>query len=92
MMAKLRILLKLCFLRELGFSADKIRSFFSKNGAYQQLCQTASAQNMTTPVTGLYANCPTPEALTVAVSELECIFPRSPGKRMALDKSLLPNV
>jgi len=41
MMAKLRILLKLCFLQELGFSAEKTRSFFAENGVYQHLSQIA---------------------------------------------------
>ena len=37
MVARLRILLKLCFLRELSFSEEKTRSFFAKNGVYQHL-------------------------------------------------------
>jgi hypothetical protein len=41
MMAKLQILLKLCFLQELGFSTEKTRSFFAKNGVYQRLSQIA---------------------------------------------------
>ncbi len=41
MMEKLRILLKLCFLQELGFSTEKTRSFFAKNGVYQRLSQIA---------------------------------------------------
>ena len=41
MMAKLRILLKLCFLRELGFSTEKAQSLFAKNGVYAQLSQNA---------------------------------------------------
>jgi hypothetical protein len=44
MMAKLRILLKLCLLRELGFSAEKSGSFFGKNHVYQHLCQIVSLQ------------------------------------------------
>jgi hypothetical protein len=44
MMVKLRILLKLCFLRELGFSKEKIRSFFAKNAMYQHLYQIVSSQ------------------------------------------------
>jgi hypothetical protein len=43
-MAKLRILLKVCFLRELGFSADRARSFLNNNGVYQHLCQVVSAR------------------------------------------------
>jgi hypothetical protein len=35
--AKLRILLKLCLLRELGFSIENIRSFLVKNDVYQHL-------------------------------------------------------
>src|SRR5262249_3195144 len=42
-MAKLRILLKLCFLRELGFSEEDARSFFAKNGLYQHLCQIVAS-------------------------------------------------
>jgi hypothetical protein len=42
--AKLRILLKLCLLRELGFSTEKCRSFFGKNRMYQHLCQIVSSQ------------------------------------------------
>ena len=41
MIARLRILLKLCFLQELGFSAEKTRSFFAENGVYQHLSQIA---------------------------------------------------
>jgi hypothetical protein len=41
MIAKLRVLLKLCFLFELGFSSQKSRSFFDKNGIYQHLSQSA---------------------------------------------------
>lgn len=44
MTAKLRILLKLCFLRELGFSAEKSCSLFEKNGDYQHICQIVSSQ------------------------------------------------
>jgi hypothetical protein len=44
MMAKLRILLKLCLLRELGFSAEKRSSFVGKNRVYQHLCQMVSSQ------------------------------------------------
>lgn len=44
MTAKLRILMKLCLLRELGFPAEKSRSFFEKNGVYQHLCQIVSSQ------------------------------------------------
>jgi hypothetical protein len=44
LMAKLRILLKVCFLQELGFSDDKILSFLSKYGVYQHLCQITNAQ------------------------------------------------
>lgn len=44
MMARLRILLKLCFLRELGFSAEKARAFFGKNGVYQHLSQIPHQQ------------------------------------------------
>ena len=41
---KLRILLKLCFLQELGFSIEKIRSFFAKNGVFQHLSHLVSTQ------------------------------------------------
>jgi hypothetical protein len=44
LMTKLRILLKLCFLRELGFSREKTRSFITKNGMYAHLCQIVSSQ------------------------------------------------
>jgi hypothetical protein len=43
MMAKLNILLKACFLREVGLSA-KTQSILNKNRAYQHLCQIISAQ------------------------------------------------
>jgi hypothetical protein len=46
MMAKLRILLKLCLLRELGFPVEKSRSFFGKNRVYQHLCQIVSSQRI----------------------------------------------
>lgn len=45
MTAKLRILLKLCLLRELGFNAEKSRSFFEKNGVYQHLCKIARTES-----------------------------------------------
>ncbi len=44
LMVKLRILLKLCFLRELEFSVEKCRSFFARNGVYQHLCQLVAAE------------------------------------------------
>lgn len=44
MVAKLRILMKLCLLRELGFTAEKSRSFFGKNGVYRHICQIVSSQ------------------------------------------------
>ncbi len=44
MTEKLHILLKLCFLRELEFSAEKIRSLYQKNRVYQHLCQLVSSQ------------------------------------------------
>jgi ApeA N-terminal domain 1 len=44
LMAKLRILLKLCFLRELEFSVEKMRSFFAKDRVYQHLYQLVSSQ------------------------------------------------
>ncbi len=37
LVGKLRLLLKLCLLRELGFSAEKSRSFFAGNAIYQHL-------------------------------------------------------
>jgi hypothetical protein len=48
MTAKLRILLKLCFLRELGFSVEESRSFFGKNPVYQHLCQIVSSRTPST--------------------------------------------
>jgi hypothetical protein len=44
MTAKLRTLLRVCFLRELGFSADAVLSLLKKNGGYQQLCRLVAAQ------------------------------------------------
>jgi len=44
LMAKLRILLKICFLRELGFPVEKTRSFLSKSRVYQHLCKIVSGQ------------------------------------------------
>jgi hypothetical protein len=43
---KLRILLKLCFLRELGFSAEKMPTLVAHLPAYQHLCQLASSQRV----------------------------------------------
>jgi hypothetical protein len=44
MVAKLRVLLKLCFLRELEFPGEKIRSMYAKDRLYQHVCQVVSAQ------------------------------------------------
>jgi hypothetical protein len=39
MTQKLRILVSACFLRELGFSTDKIHTVFRRNATYQHICQ-----------------------------------------------------
>jgi ApeA N-terminal domain 1 len=44
MTAKLRILLQLCFLRELGFTADRVRSFLARDRNYQYLVKVTSSQ------------------------------------------------
>jgi HEPN superfamily Apea-like protein len=41
---KLGILLKVCFLQELGFSEDKIRSFYARNRVYQHLSRLVNSQ------------------------------------------------
>jgi hypothetical protein len=43
-MAKLRILLTVCFLRELEFPNGKVLSLLSKQGVYQHLRQMTDAQ------------------------------------------------
>jgi hypothetical protein len=43
MMAKLRILVKLCLLRELDFSGEKAHSFFAEDGVYEHLCRIVSS-------------------------------------------------
>jgi hypothetical protein len=44
MTQKLRILLKLSILRELGMSAVKAHSLYANNGVYQHLCQVTTSQ------------------------------------------------
>lgn len=47
MTEKLRFLMKACFLRELGFSSEKVQSLFQRNALFQHILQLEARREST---------------------------------------------